>query len=226
MNTNNMHLKRTNFHQRGTRKSVTGGYTLVEMIMVVGIGSFVIVGMLSFFIQFYRMSFVNEQRNRINRDIRQLTGDLTRAGRQANYFTLYTSVNAADRDAPIDRRLDGSAGDLLVFVYKEDDTTDTIIRIECFFREATSGDVDELGAVKNYVVDIPGGSSASVESLIPSVSVLATASEVVELSKGLSNGRLFFNFWGKSIMVNGQIFHGNDAKRVTETYNFTISPRG
>jgi len=221
-----MHLKRTNFHQRGTRKSVTGGYTLVEMIMVVGIGSFVIVGMLSFFIQFYRMSFVNEQRNRINRDIRQLTGDLTRAGRQANYFTLYTSVNAADRDAPIDRRLDGSAGDLLVFVYKEDDTTDTIIRIECFFREATSGDVDELGAVKNYVVDIPGGSSASVESLIPSVSVLATASEVVELSKGLSNGRLFFNFWGKSIMVNGQIFHGNDAKRVTETYNFTISPRG
>jgi type II secretory pathway pseudopilin PulG len=226
MNTNNMHLKRTNFHQRGTRKSVTGGYTLVEMIMVVGIGSFVIVGMLSFFIQFYRMSFVNEQRNRINRDIRQLTGDLTRAGRQANYFTLYTSVNAADRDAPIDRRLDGSAGDLLVFVYKEDDTTDTIIRIECFFREATSGDVDELGAVKNYVVDIPAGSSASVESLIPSVSVLATASEVVELSKGLSNGRLFFNFWGKSIMVNGQIFHGNDAKRVTETYNFTISPRG
>jgi len=49
---------------------------------------------------------------------------------------------------------------------------------------------------------------------------------VIELSRGLADERLFYNFWGRSVMVNGQIHHGNDAKRVTETYNFTISPRG
>lgn len=208
------------------RSVCVSGFTLVEMMIVVGITGFVLAGMTSFFIQFYTISFVNEQRNQINKDIRQLTGELTNTGRQANYFTMYDSIAVADRNTAGDRRTAGFAGDLLVFVYTANDNTGDITRLECYYRDNTSADVDALAPVRHYTLDIPSGSSSTVEALIPDLATLQTGDEVVELSKGLSNGRLFFNFWGKSIMVNGQIYHGNDAKRVTETYNFSISPRG
>jgi len=44
--------------------------------------------------------------------------------------------------------------------------------------------------------------------------------------EGLAKGRLFYLYTENSIMVNGKINHGSDAKQVTNTYNFTISPRG
>jgi hypothetical protein len=51
------------------------------------------------------------------------------------------------------------------------------------------------------------------------------------MSKGLANGRLFYNIRSKSVMVNGQIIHRGGLgktryERATNTYNFTISPRG
>ena len=66
----------------------------------------------------------------------------------------------------------------------------------------------------------------TIESLIPAISTVGTHETIVELSEGLADGKLFYNFRERSIMVNGQIYHGNDYKRVTDTYNFTISPRG
>jgi hypothetical protein len=50
--------------------------------------------------------------------------------------------------------------------------------------------------------------------------------EVVELAKGLADNQLFSNFRERTIIVNGEIVHGSAAKRVTDTYNFTVSPRG
>ncbi len=64
------------------------------------------------------------------------------------------------------------------------------------------------------------------ERLYPTKSELANAAQVIEFSVGLADGRLFYNHNDRSIMVNGKIIHGNVAKRVTDTYNFTISPRG
>jgi hypothetical protein len=43
---------------------------------------------------------------------------------------------------------------------------------------------------------------------------------------GLSNGYSFYNYENKSIITRAKILHGNLAKRVTNTYNFTITPRG
>jgi len=38
---------------------------------------------------------------------------------------------------------------------------------------------------------------------------------------------LFYNFLDRSIMVRGEIIHrGAVGKRVTNTYNYTVSPRG
>jgi hypothetical protein len=50
---------------------------------------------------------------------------------------------------------------------------------------------------------------------------------VIELSKGLSNGKLFYNYYDRSIMVRGEIIHrGTATRRATNTYNFTVTPRG
>ena len=50
---------------------------------------------------------------------------------------------------------------------------------------------------------------------------------IVNDLRGLSdNGLLFVNYQNRSALVRAKILHGNQAKRVTNTYNFTITPRG
>jgi hypothetical protein len=72
-----------------------------------------------------------------------------------------------------------------------------------------------------------GGTFKTLEQLLPAAdaATIATHKVITPFAQGLDNGKLFYNFWDKSIMVNGKIVHGNDAKRVTDTYNFTITPR-
>jgi len=77
--------------------------------------------------------------------------------------------------------------------------------------------------------NIPGGgTSTTLEALLPadSPTVIATHPIVVQLAKGLADGCLFHNFWGKSVMINGQIVQGDNYMSASDTYNFTISPRG
>jgi prepilin-type N-terminal cleavage/methylation domain-containing protein len=73
-----------------------------------------------------------------------------------------------------------------------------------------------------------GGHTATLESLLPNDSNTTIASHqiIVQLAQGLADQHLFYNFWGKSVMVNGVIAHGNNDQHATDTYNFTISPRG
>lgn len=73
-----------------------------------------------------------------------------------------------------------------------------------------------------------GGTSTTLEALLPNAnqSTIDAAPIVVQLAQGLSDGCLFHNFWGKSIMINGQIVQGNNYLSTQDTYNFTISPRG
>lgn len=77
--------------------------------------------------------------------------------------------------------------------------------------------------------DLPaGGTATTLEALLPSDarSTIDGHKVVVQLAQGLDNGLLFHNFWGKSVMINGKIMHGNNAVSATDTYNFTVSPRG
>ncbi len=78
-------------------------------------------------------------------------------------------------------------------------------------------------------VGIPSGAtSTTVEALMPNDAAATIASHpfVIQLAKGLADGCLFHNFWGKSVMINGQIVQGNNFMNATSTYNFTVSPRG
>lgn len=212
------------------RRTNSMGFTLVEIIVATGVAGLVTLGTLGIYMTNYKIGFVSEERNQINADMRQFTGLLVRDGREANYFRMYDSILTEDRDGVDDWQTDGESGDLLVFVGTETTTsvTDSVLinRIVAYYRAVEEDDLNALAPVRRYEKVFSPASNQDLEDLIPSPTELLLGEEVIELSKGLADGRLFYNFWGKSVMVNGQIHHGNEAKRVTETYNFTVSPRG
>lgn len=222
-----MYRNTKQFSAAGSKRRKKGGFTMVEILISMSIMAVLVTSIMSFYLQFYRTAFANEQRNMINRDIRTLTARLSEDGRQANYFILYRSHELTDRNNEKDRLSDGESGDLLVFVYSEPPKASSVrgrtSKLVGYFRDATAG---QSGPVRRFEVELDPASPAQIEALFPNQTRMAESPQVVELSRGLADGRLFYNFWGRSVMVNGQIYHGNEAKRVTETYNFTVSPRG
>lgn len=73
-------------------------------------------------------------------------------------------------------------------------------------------------------------STVTLESLLPpATTAYASANEfsiLINNLNGLSNSYNFYNYQNKSIVTRSKILHGSTAKRVTNTYNFTITPRG
>ncbi len=141
------------------------------------------------------------------------------------------------------RKRDGESGDFLLLIsygddlapydsgsgtkYPDDiDYTKPITKLVGYFRSVEDATA-QTGPVRKFVIYPTGNNQYKpVEELIPDPSQANGFPVVIELSKGLANQRLFYNYRDTSIMVNGQIIHGTSAKRVTDTYNFTISPRG
>ena len=205
-------------------------FTLVEMMIAASVAGLVTMSTLGLFSTNYQIGFVNQERNRINADIRRFTGLLIRDGREANYFMIYKSIFDEFRDDVTDRQLDGDSGDLLVFVQTESTenvTKPTLIKgIIAYYRASDADDPYGLAPVRRYEKTFDHASDQTLENVLPDLEEFLNGDEVIELSRGLADGRLFYNFWGRSVMINGQIHHGNEAKRVTETYNFTVSPRG
>lgn len=208
------------------------GFTLVEVLITMGILSTLMIGVFSVYMQSQKSLFVSTQKGNINRDIRQFTGELTTIARDANHFYIYSSIAVTDRNEITDRRVRGQTGDLLVLVFLRPHPGPTdpvyITRIAGYFRAAGSG---ERGPIRKFdmryaTADYKPATTTTVESLIPSVSALLASPQVVELADGMADGRLFLNYEDRSIMIKGQIHHGNDYKRLTDTYNFTITPRG
>lgn len=75
------------------------------------------------------------------------------------------------------------------------------------------------------------GAGTTVESLLPNDTkawaIHNSNDIVVNDLEGLTSGGMFFeNFQNRSVLIRSKILHGNQAKRVTNTYNFTITPRG
>ncbi len=233
-------------HQN-TRK----GMSLVEIMIVAGVLGVISAMSLGFFTESIKATFVSEQKNLINRDIRHLTAKLSEAARQANFVILYESFAEDDRDDRGDRLLNGNAGDFIVFGFQGEADLDAAVnapqpttRLVGYYRApGNPSDPDSMGPVRMFDTDLdypPDESGESVldaenpleppspeellEDLYPE-STLGSNREVVEMSEGLADKRLFYNFGKGTIMVNGKIVHGVEAKRVTDTYNFTISTR-
>ena len=213
------------------------GFSLPEVTVALGIFSMVSGGLLSFHVQMIKGGLFSEQKNKINRDIRKVTTEFNDIAKEANYFVLYNSFDTVDRNEEDDRLYSNRSGDFVVFVFTSPSAStfgsQPVDRIVGYFRESTNlDDVTNVGPVQkfdvsfNSPVDISDSGTSKLEDLFPASSSSGSYEEVVELSKGLANGRLFYNFEKKSIMVNGQIYHGQSGSRITDTYNFTVSPRG
>ena len=210
------------------------GFSLIELLIALSISTMVIGGLLSFNIQLVKGGMFTEQKNQINRDIRKITTELSDVAKESNYFQIYPSFTLADRDDPVDRLYSNQSGDLVLFVFTSENTvglgTFPVERIVGYFRESTTrGELLDVGPVKKFDVsfstpiDITSGTL--LESLIPTESA-SGITEVIELSKGTAQGNMFYNLGNKSVMINGQLYHGEKGIRASDTYNFTVSPRG
>lgn len=215
-------------------------FTLPEVIITLGISILVVTAALTFFIQGLNIFSFDVGKNLVNRDIRTFTSELADNATYANYFQVYpsfttrtvtTTVGGVSVTTPGNVE-DKQAGDMLVLVFKDPTNVDLVNRIVGYYRapldptKATSE-----GPVRKFDLRISPASSAAIHTLLPSASTYGTNEEVIEMSKGLANGRLFYNVRGKSVMVNGQIIHRGGLgktryERATNTYNFTVSPRG
>lgn len=211
-------------------------FSLLETLVAMTIFGLITAGLASFtYISIHSM-FTSEQKLIINRNIRDVTNEMIINARQANYFVLYDNFEAGMRSATTAEeavpyyRQDGQTGDFLLLVYygvdpaPADNQPPPIERLVGYYR---SPDEDEnKGPVYKFDIDIPSSQQDDLlESLIPPTSEKKNHEIIVQLSEGLANGQLFFNLERKSIMVNAQFYSGNEAKWVTDTYNFTISPR-
>jgi len=220
-------------HQKDRR-----AYTLAEILITMAVVGFLFAGLLPFFLQSSTAFFVTEQKLKVNNDIRKFTSEMADHAREANHYIVYPSFAAADRNAEDDRQRDGESGDLMVLIF--DDTpvgtapliSRPIRRVVGYYRASSDPfDATGEGPVRKFDSDLDSWGitfpiDTAVENVIPSVAQVANFKRVIELSRGLANQRLFYNFHNRSIMVKGEILHGNAIKRVSNTYNFTISPRG
>jgi prepilin-type N-terminal cleavage/methylation domain-containing protein len=88
------------------------------------------------------------------------------------------------------------------------------------------------GATLPAALSTTGASgTTTIEALLPPATVAwaqsAHARIVLNDLNGLAAaGAIFQNFQNRSVIVRAKILHGSRAKRVTNTYNFTVTPRG
>ena len=219
-----------------SRRAVRSAFTLTEVLITTAISGMVLIAALAFFIHGLNIFSLDVGKNLVNRDIRTFTSELADNATYANYFQIFpgfTTRSATTTSSGVSVTTsaaveDKQTGDMLVLIYKDPANVDLVNRLVGYYRAPADPDnPTSEGPVRKFDLRISPSSSASIYTLLPSTGTYATNEEVIEMSKGLANGRLFYNIRGKSVMVKGQILHRcNLIKRATNTYNFTISPRG
>ncbi len=202
-------------------------------MVVIGISMLVLGGVFGFFIQSLKIYHYDTGKLLVNRDMRKFTSELTDNATYANYFLVYPSftnrsvtVNGTTADNKV---YPGLSGNMLVLVYLDPADTTKISRLVGYYREPVGEALE--APVRKFDRTISPSSSAKVYTLLPDPSTAQTNPEVIELSKNIGSLDLFYNFYGRSILVKCEIIHhtgtgANRYERATNTYNFTISPRG
>ncbi len=210
-------------------------FTLAELLIALTISGFVFMGLFQFTFSTSRVLFDSTAKIDINRDVRMFTQHMTNYARAANQFYVYSSFKSEDRNGADDRKRDGESGDFLLLIYQEPwpntDDAECVTRLVGYFRRPESSGSSATGPVYRFEINYPSNAYPNTltntpEALIAHLNYNGTYERVWELSRGLADGKLFYNFFDRSIMIKAELFRGNDARRVSETYNFTVSPRG
>lgn len=209
-------------------------HTLTEVIVATAISGLVIGGVLAFFIQNLNTYHLTTGKLMVNRDIRKLTTEMSEEARNANFYRIYPSFTvrfddlnnsgAEDTGEALPAGLTASrSGDFLVLYFLDptgavDGTgARVVVRTVGYYRAPITAGAP--GPVRKFIL-------TATPTVLPDATTINDYPEVVELSQGLASGCLFLNA-GASIVISGEIQHpGSLVRRATNTYNFTISPRG
>lgn len=225
--------------QNITRSQARKGFTLTEIIFSVLLVALLSVGMMTFMLDVARGVFWGTEKSEISEDVRSFTMRLAAETRSSNAAIIYPSFATGDRNSGGDRRDDGQSGDCLVLTtqqpYPDADDPEHYTSVIVYFRKASDDEEDGAGPVYRLAwsaespSDYVNASDTTIEQMLTKLAADDSGNYpiVIELSRGIANGRLFTNYQqGKVTVVNGEILHGNNAQEVTNTYNLSISPRG
>ncbi|OIO58676.1 MAG: hypothetical protein COZ46_08275 [Verrucomicrobia bacterium CG_4_10_14_3_um_filter_43_23] len=217
---------------RGNNSSKQSGFGLSEMMVSLAVMGVLIALITGFFIENIKASIGSEQKNKVNSNIRKVTAELLNSGRGAQAFVLYKSFESIDRNSIEDRLTEGGSGDLIVFLYEgprpsAKDEKRGYTKIIGYYR-APSNDEDPStsGPIYKFEQQYDKPNTDSLESLLPDYDTIMSHTLVLSNAIGLADGRSFFNFRNRGVMMNVQVTQGDSVQVTTNTYNFTITPRG
>lgn len=213
------------------------GFTLVEILVATTIMGLVVVAVLGLFINLMKSYKYNTFRLSINRDVRTFTNEISDTATYANYYIILADFNTRTTGAVGSEVLaylgDGESGDCLLLIFKDDSDDTKIQRLVGYYHDPDSAG---MGPVRKFDRSFsPSVSGSALWNLMPATTTLHTNPDIISAgtvgrATGTStSGRLFYNFFNRSVMIKGQInYISNDGltRRAVSTYNFTVSPRG
>jgi len=225
------------------RPAAGQGFSLIEIMIATGILSIMVMVVLSLFINMMKSYKYNTFRLSINKDVRTFTNELSDTATFANYFVIFADYNTRTTGPSGSEVLaymaDGESGNFVLFVFKDQSDDSKIRKIIGFYHdpETDAGSPNfGLGPVRKFTTEFsPTVTGTSLWTILPSTATLHTNPDVISAgtigrANGTStSGRLFYNFFNRSVMIKGQINYTSDdglTRRAVSTYNFTVSPRG
>ena len=211
-------------------KRTNQAFTLVEMMFVLVIFGIIGIALASLMTDSARSMLWSVNKSLITNDFRNFTGRISQDTLNASHAYLYPGFDE-DSNGFSDRRQVGLSGDCLVLVFTEPlpeiNSQRFFQKIVVYFRQV-SNTQDRPVFRTELVFDPPTiPTTTTIEELLAAQrNNFAAPQQVLELSRGLSEGQLFFRVTDEAFLINGEIIHGQNTQRVTNTYNLTISTRG
>ena len=210
-------------------------FTLPEVMMTVSILSIVYVMASSFIFSNMQMNAMTTGKTLVSRDIRQFTQRFGQDARAANHMVIFKGI-AGNNQIP--QLNSGDTGDFILFYYQEYDYSQKklmINRVTGYYRVVHNTATGEgpvfrfvetglWDTVNDYSPPRPHGNGL-VSQMTGSA---LTVQEVVQLTRGLADGNLFYNYaQRRAVIVRGEIDNpGRMGQNAINTYNFTVFPRG
>jgi prepilin-type N-terminal cleavage/methylation domain-containing protein len=231
----------------------SSAFTLVELMVAVGIFGFMSAGVTAFYVQSLQAANATQQQVRMMADMRSITNELLFNASRAHELILYASPAAADRADATDRlpitvnedtgALTCPTGNFAVFVYYElpKPSSQARYRIARLVGYALDQTGTNPGVLSRITIDLSSApSTSSVEQILSdrwatatrkTYSDLVTPLAMADGALSTTTPKLFYKRSEQNLAICGQLLKSaanNDSKdrrTVTRTMFFTVTTR-
>jgi prepilin-type N-terminal cleavage/methylation domain-containing protein len=215
------------------QRSRSKAFTLVELLVALGIFGLVMGALITFSRSSTRVIFESTLRLDLDRDLRQSAQRILADVNTADAFYLYKSFKSSDRNATNGSQRLGSdaSGDFLLLVYSEPQPLTTsnvyVTRLVGYFRKADTASA--RGGIHRFQIDYADqtvrADSNPVESLLASYSYNDEYPRLIPSAAGGYTNGMFYNFRGKTVMISADLYRGASYRNSTEVLRLCASPR-